>query len=190
MTEIVRLRTVYEGYSKMMVATVRTVDGKEIEREIEDHGRAVGFLPYDPARRVATLIKQFRAPVLHAGGGRELLEAPAGMVDDGETPDVSAHREAEEEVGLKLRELEHVVTAFASPGVSSEVLTLYLAPYSTADQVGEGGGAAGENEDLEVLELPLDELWRMLERGEIADMKTYALLTTLRLRRPELFEPA
>jgi len=189
MSEIVRLRTVYEGYSKMMVATVRTADGKEVEREIEDHGRAVGFLPYDASRRMATVVKLFRAPVLHTGGGRELLEAPAGMIDEGETPDVTAHREAGEEVGLKLGGLQYVATVFPSPGVSSEMITLYLAPYAERDRTGEGGGAPGENEGIEVLELSLAELWTMLERNEIADMKTLTLLMALKLRRPDLFEP-
>src|SRR5579875_1595212 len=159
MTEIVALRTVYDGYSKIMKATLRLPDGQHIEREIEDHGRAVAFLPYDPERRTAMLVKLFRAPVLHAGGGRELVEAPAGVIDDGETPDVSAHREALEETGLKLRRLEHVGTVWSSPGVSSEMITLYLAPYSQRDRVGEGGGAPGENEGIEVLQLPLTELW-------------------------------
>jgi nudix-type nucleoside diphosphatase (YffH/AdpP family) len=188
MSEIVRLRTVYEGYSKIMAATVRTADGQEIEREIEDHGAAVSFLPYDPARRTALLVKLFRAPVLHAGGGRELLETPAGMIDEGETPDVAARREAMEETGLKLGELDYVASVFSSAGVSSEVVTLYLAPYAADDRVGEGGGAPGENEAIEVIELPLAELWRMVERAQIADMKTLTLLAMLKLRRPDLFE--
>jgi nudix-type nucleoside diphosphatase (YffH/AdpP family) len=190
MTEIVAIRTVYDGYSKVMKATVRMADGQQVEREIEDHGRAVAFLPYDAERRTGMLVKLFRAPVLHAGGGRELIEAPAGMIDEGETPDLAAHREADEETGLKLHRLEHVGTVWSSPGVSSEMLTLYLAPYSQRDRVGEGGGAPGENEGIEVLELPLAELWRMLERNKIADLKTVTLLMALKLRQPHLFEPA
>lgn len=189
MSEIVRLRTVYQGHSKIMSATVRTADGEEIEREIEDHGVAVGFLAYDVERRVALMIKQFRAPVLHAGGGRELLEVPAGMIDEGETPDVAARREAFEETGLKLGELEYVASVFPSAGVSTELLTLYLTAYRSSDRVAEGGGAPGENESIDVLELSLLELWGMVERGEIADMKTLTLLAMLKLRRPELFEP-
>jgi hypothetical protein len=65
---------------------------------------------------------------------------------------------------------------------------LYLAPYSRDDRVAQGGGAKGEHENITVLELPLHELAAMANSGALADMKTFALLQTLRLRRPELFD--
>src|SRR4051812_19878716 len=53
--EILRVQPVYEGWAKYLVATVRLADGAEVAREIEDHGRAVCVLPYDPERQVALL---------------------------------------------------------------------------------------------------------------------------------------
>jgi hypothetical protein len=78
MTKITRTDTVYEGFSRLLIATVELPDGQTIRREIEDHGRAVCVLPYDPVRRTAILVRQFRAPVSYADGRPHLLEAVAG----------------------------------------------------------------------------------------------------------------
>jgi nudix-type nucleoside diphosphatase (YffH/AdpP family) len=186
MTKIIRTDTVYEGFSRLLIATIELPDGETIRREIEDHGRAVCVLPYDPARRTAILVRQFRAPVAFVDGRPHLLEAVAGSVED-EAPDACAYREALEEAGLQLHALEHVGTAWSMPGVSTELMDLYLAPYSEADRIGVGGGVADEHEGITVVELPLAELAAMADAGQIMDMKTFAVVQTLRLRRPELF---
>lgn len=187
MTKIIGTKTIYQGFSRLLIATVELADGETIRREIEDHGRAVCVLPYDPARRTAILVRQFRAPVALVDGREQMLEAVAGSVDD-EALDACAYREAMEEAGLKLRALEHVGCAWAMPGISTERMDLYLAAYSEADRVGLGGGVADEHEGITVIELPLAELAAMADAGEIMDMKTLAVVQTLRLRRPELFE--
>ncbi len=71
--------------------------------------------------------------------------------------------------------------------MTTERLHLFLAPYTAADRIGEGGGLAEEHEEIEVLEISLDELVGLLDRGAIADMKTLALIQALQLRHPELF---
>jgi nudix-type nucleoside diphosphatase (YffH/AdpP family) len=186
MTKITRTDTLYEGFSRLLIATVELPDGQTIRREIEDHGHAVCVLPYDPVRRTAILVRQFRAPVSYADGRPHLLEAVAGSIED-EAPDACAYREALEEAGLKLHALEHVATAWSMPGVSTEQMDLYLAPYAEADRIGIGGGVADEHEGITVVELPLAELAAMADAGQIMDMKTLAVVQTLRLRRPELF---
>ncbi|GMA77272.1 hypothetical protein GCM10025880_36890 [Methylorubrum aminovorans] len=60
--EIRGTRTVHDGWASFVVAEVTTPEGAEVTREIEDHGEAVCVLPYDPERRVALLIRQFRVP--------------------------------------------------------------------------------------------------------------------------------
>ena len=98
-----------------------------MRREVEDHGAAVCVLPYDPVRRTAILVRQFRAPVFLAAEQEELLEAIAGLV----SPDPAAcgRREAMEEAGLALHAVEHVASVWTMPGVSTEFMHLYLAPY-------------------------------------------------------------
>jgi nudix-type nucleoside diphosphatase (YffH/AdpP family) len=185
-TKIIRTEAVFEGFSRLLIATIELPDGQTIRREIEDHGRAVCVLPYDPVRRTAILVRQFRAPAALADGREHVLEAVAGSVED-ETIDACVYREALEEAGLKLRALEHLGTAWSMPGISTEQMDLYLAPYSEADRVGGGGGVDDEHEGITVVELPLAELAAMADAGQIMDMKTLAVVQTLRLRKPELF---
>jgi nudix-type nucleoside diphosphatase (YffH/AdpP family) len=184
--EILDKKTVHEGWAKYSVLHVRLRGGQTVTRELEDHGAAVAVLPYDPARRVAILVRQFRAPVLAVTGETAFTEAMAGL-SDGEAPEVAACREASEETGLKLRALEHVAQVWTMPGLSTERMDLFLAAYSDADRVGQGGGAEGEHENITVVELPLTELARMADARTLTDMKTFALVQTLRLRRPDLF---
>ena len=79
-------------------------------------------------------------------------------------------------------------TAWSMPGISTERMALYLAPFSAADRVSAGGGLATEHESISVAEVPLAELARLADAGHLADLKTLALVQTLRLRRPDLFE--
>lgn len=184
--EILDKKIVHDGWAKYSVLTVRLPGGQTVTRELEDHGTAIAVLPYDPARKVALLVKQFRAPVMIETGATSFMEIMAGL-SDGQPPEHAARREASEETGLKLRTLEHVAQVWTMPGLSTERMDLFLAEYGEADRVGQGGGAEGEHENITVLELPLRELAAMANAGQIADMKTFALLQTLRLRKPELF---
>ena len=185
---ITDLDTAYQGYSTIRVATLRDPEGATIRREIEDHGRAAAVLPYDPERRCVLLVRLPRPPVIYAGGPDELTEAAAGMIDEGETAEAAIRREALEELGVRLGDLEPIGVPFASPGVSTERIGLFLAPYSRADRIAEGGGADGEEEHITVLEVPLADLAAQAGRGEILDLKTLALVLALQVRRGDLFE--
>jgi hypothetical protein len=65
---------------------------------------------------------------------------------------------------------------YMSPGASAEKLHLYIAGYDPAERPGEGGGVRKEGEEIEILELPLLDAWRMVRKGEIVDAKTVLLL--------------
>ena len=184
--EILSLRTLHEGWTRFSLARVRLADGSEAEREIEDHGNSVGVLPYDPARRVATLVRELRVPALYVAGEQSQLEAPAGLIDDG-TPEDNARREVLEEAGLRLGNLDFVGATYSCGGISTERLHLFLAAYAATDRVDGGGGADGEHENIRVVEIPLAELARMADRCELTDLKTLTLVLALRARRPELF---
>jgi nudix-type nucleoside diphosphatase (YffH/AdpP family) len=186
MPEIIDQRVVYSGWLTLSQARVRMDDGRIAERLVEDHGRGVAVLPFDADKKTAILVRQFRTPPHVCARTLNLLEVIAGLAD-GEPPETAAAREALEEAGLKLSTLEHVATVWTMPGISTERMDLFFAPYSESDRVGPGGGRASEHEDITVLEIPLADLASMVDAGDIADMKTYALIQALRLRRPTLF---
>ena len=83
--------------------------------------------------------------------------------------------------------MESLGTIWSMPGISSERMSLFLAPYSASDRTGAGGGLADEHENITAEEIPLDELARLADAHRLTDMRTFAMVQTLRLRRPDLF---
>jgi nudix-type nucleoside diphosphatase (YffH/AdpP family) len=194
--EILDRDTTHIGYVTVERLRVRLADGAEVVREVESHGDAIAVLPYDPERRTAMIVRLFRAPAFDRFGEEALEEACAGMIEtsDRETGDGrpgdeadTVRREALEELGLRLNELEFVARVWSSPGVSAERVALYLAAYQPRDRVGPGGGLAEEHEAITVIERPLAQLAADADAGSIVDLKLLALILALRARRPELF---
>lgn len=190
MARLIETTDLHRGWSRLMRATIETDGGKVIHREVEDHGHAVAVLPYDPERRTALLVRQLRSgPLLNGEADPHLLEAPAGMIDAGETPETAARREALEEIGVRLGDLTPLGRAYSSPTITTESLTLFLATCSVADRVAGGGGLADEGEEIEVVEMALSDLAALIDSGGLNDMKTLVLASRLRHARPDLFEP-
>ncbi|MEL6060621.1 MULTISPECIES: NUDIX domain-containing protein [unclassified Methylobacterium] len=180
------LRVIHRGWNTFGIATLTLPDGSTVPRALEDHGEAACVLPYDPERRVALLVRQARVGPAFWGEPADLDEAPAGGLDGGE-PEATAIREAMEEAGVHLRQLERVAHAYSMPSVSSERLWLYLAPYGQADKVGPGGGLHAEGEQVLPVEVPLAELSDAARSGRLPDLKTLVLVQALMLRHPALF---
>jgi nudix-type nucleoside diphosphatase (YffH/AdpP family) len=185
---IVDTRTLYDGWTRFLLADVRAPDGRVIEREIEDHGAAVAVLPYNAARKTAILVRQMRAPVLYAANEQLTLEAIAGVIEPGEQPEACARRETREEAALELESLQHVFAGWTMPGISTESMHFYLALYSGDARADARGGLAAEHEETLAVEFPLATLAAMADAGQLADVKTLLLVQTLRLRQPALFK--
>lgn len=184
---IIDERVVHDGWSRFRIVRVRAADGTVLQREVEDHGPAVAVLPYDAERRVATLVTQMRPPVMVATGDMALTEVPAGLLEEGEDPAACARREAMEEAGLRLGVLEPLGALWPMPGLSTERMHLFLAAYTQADRIADGGGLAAEHEGIVVEESSLAALAAGIDSGALTDMKTVVLLLQLRHRRPDLF---
>src|SRR5262249_44093453 len=116
----------------------------------------------------------------HADG--MLVETAAGLLDDDE-PDVAIRREAIEETGHEVGELEHVFDVYMSPGSVTERLHFYAAPYSAETARHAGGGLADEGEQIELVEYGIDEALAAIGT-EIVDAKTIMLLQWAALRGP------
>lgn len=145
-------------------------------RETYDRGNGATILLYDPVRRTVLLTRQFRYPVYvneHPDG--MLIETAAGLLDD-DDPVTAIRREAEEETGVRVDEVQHVFDAYMSPGSVTERLHFFSAAYDGSAGVGERGGLAEEDEEIEILEYPVDEAVAMIRDGSIQDAKTIMLL--------------
>ena len=155
-----------------------------VERQVYEIGESAAVLPIDCRRGTVLLVRQLRLAAFINGDAPHLIEACAGHVEPGEAAAAAVRREAEEELGYALGALVPVFVLYASPGLVSEKLHLFVAQYDPAMRHGAGGGLAGEGEDIEVLEMALDEAWHMVETGEIIDAKTVLLLQHAKLSSP------
>lgn len=143
-------------------------------REVHDHGSGASVLPYDAGRGTVLLVKQFRLPPHLAGLDGFIIECCAGLLD-GDDPAACAKRESEEELGFRISNLRLVANPFATPGVVTERIAMFLADYDHTARINDGGGHAHEGEDIEVLEMPFDDMRRMVKGGDILDAKTIML---------------
>ncbi|MDN3497557.1 NUDIX domain-containing protein [Planococcus sp. APC 4015] len=146
------------------------------QRETYDRGNGATILLYDPERRTVLLTRQFRYPVYvndHADG--MLIETAAGLLDD-DDPATAIRREAIEETGVDVGELQHVWDVYMSPGSVTERIHFFAAPYDASARVGDRGGLADEGEHIELLELGIDEALAMTRDGRIQDAKAIMLL--------------
>jgi len=149
-------------------------------RESYDMGDGAAVLPYDAARGLVLLIRQFRWPAFEAGHRAMLVEAVAGKLD-GDDPQRCVVREAMEEAGVAIAAPKLVTHCFVSPGAVQEKLSLFLATYDSTAPRASGGGHEAEGEDIETLELPLEEALAQIATGAIIDAKTIILLQALAL---------
>ena len=151
-----------------------------LSRETYDRGNGAAILPYDPVRGTVLLVRQFRYPAYVNGHPEPMIEAIAGLLDE-KDPLTAVSHEAEEEAGFRIRAPRRVFDAYMSPGAVTERLTFFVAEYSAADRIGEGGGLHKEGEDIEVLEPFFAEALAMIADGRIVDAKTLMLLQHVRL---------
>lgn len=150
-------------------------------REAYDRGNGATILLYNLQKQTIILIRQFRMPTYINGNPTGMLiEACAGLLDQ-DQPEVAIRREAEEETGFKVREVQKVFEAYMSPGSVTERLFFYIAQYEESDRITSGGGV--EDEDIEVLEIPFSEAVQMVATGEIMDGKTIMLIQYLQLHK-------
>lgn len=155
---------------------------QRLARETYEGGDGAGVLLYNIAQRTVILTRQFRFPAYQVGEAGDLIEVCAGKLD-GDDPVTAAKKEAEEESGYRVTEIEEVMAGvFMSPGSVTERLWLYIAAYDATSRVSDGGGLVDEGEDIEVIEMGFDAALEMVANGGIRDAKTVLLLQHVRLR--------
>lgn len=188
--ESVSVDRVYQGYLAVDRHRLRheTFAGglsDEVQREVVERGVTAAVLPYDPVRDEVVLIEQFRPGAWAAGHDPWLVEIVAGVIEDGETPEAMATREAEEEAGLTLSDFKPVAGIFLTPGICTEFCHIFCARCDTG---GAGGvfGHEDEGEDIRATVHPADGLPDMLASGRLANAITVVAAQWLLLHRDDL----
>ena len=143
----------------------RLPNGKEPIYDLVKHSGAVTILPVDAAGNI-WFVRQFRI-----GAEKDLLELSAGLVEEGESPETSAAREVQEEIGMAAGKLEKLGEFYMVPGYSTEKITAYLATELYASAL-----PTDEFELLEKVSFPIQKVLEMVQAGEIQDGKTLAAL--------------
>lgn len=151
--------------------TVRLPDGASSFREVAWHRGAVCIVPVTDDGEVVC-VEQYRYPY-----DTVLLEIPAGKLEPGETDRVAAaRRELAEETGYTAREMIDFGDYFGSPAILMEKITVFLALGLTP-----GETHFDDDEFLRVRHIPMEELTRMILRGEVPDGKTQAAVLRAKL---------
>ena len=164
-------RKIYQGkVVHLAVKTIALPDGTTAEREIIDHDGATAVVALDDEQNVF-LVRQYRV-----GADQHLYEIPAGILNPGEPPNVSAVRELREEIGYQPGTLEPVGGFYVSPGYSTEYIHIFYAHDLTPAPLEQDA-----DEFIEVTRVPLAKALAMIEQGEIIDSKT--IIGLLRVAR-------
>jgi ADP-ribose pyrophosphatase len=153
---------IYEGkILNLRIDTVELPEKKYSKREIVEHPGGVGIVTVTDDNCVI-LVKQYRKAV-----NKTLLEIPAGKIEVNEEPRETAIRELKEETGYDAKEFKYLLEFYTSPGYCNEKIYLFL-----ARGLIEGKQELEDGEYCEIVKYSIDDLLKMIDRGEIIDSKT------------------
>ncbi|HEX4500860.1 MAG TPA: ADP-ribose diphosphatase [Scandinavium sp.] len=183
--EIIARDTRYSGFFSIDLYRFRhrLFNGEmsgDITREIFERGHAAVLLPFDPVRDEVVLIEQIRIAAFDTSESPWLLEMVAGMIEEGETPEDVARREAVEEAGLEVKRTKNVLSYLASPGGASERSTIFVGEVDAATAQGIHG-LADENEDIRVHVVSREQAYQWVEEGKIDNAASVIALQWLQL---------
>ena len=160
------MKTVYRGpVFSIESGIIDEPGGVRARRDIIRHSGSVAVLPVHDDSRI-TLIRQYRCVF-----GKNVIELPAGRIDEGETPLQAAKRELREEIVLGARRWERLMRIIPSPGFLDETVTLYR-----ASGLFNSAATPDEDERIEASTLTLDEALRLVGTRRIEDAKTVIAL--------------
>ena len=164
--QMISSERVFDGrIVRLRADAVLLPNGRNATREVVEHRPSVVVVPID-ADGNAILVRQYRYPA-----DQVLLEAPAGVVEESETPDDCAMRELQEEIGFSSRNLRALGGFWMSPGYCTEFMHAYLAKDLVPSKL-----QADADESIEVERVSISRVSRLIRLGEIQDAKTIAAL--------------
>lgn len=183
--DLIEKRTVFDGYFRIDRFRIRHSlhEGgmsETLEREVFERGRVAAVLPVDPLRDEVVLIEQFRIGPYAAGWNPWLLEGVAGIIENGESAEDVARREAMEEAGCEVTDLVPMMRYLSSPGACTETVELFCGRVNSADAGGVHGLDA-EGEDIRVVVYPVKDALALLDSAKVVNGKTIIALQWLAL---------
>lgn len=148
-------------------------NGKESKREVVNHPGAVAIIPITDEGKII-LVEQYRKAL-----ERSIIEIPAGKLEQGESPELTARRELEEETGYGCHELTYVQSFATSPGFADEIIHLYVAKqlYKIEEKA-----ELDEDEFVSLMEVSLEEAEQMVREQQIFDAKTAFAVVWMKLQ--------
>jgi ADP-ribose pyrophosphatase len=158
----------------LYVEDVLLPNGKTSKREIIKHPGAVAIIAVTNEGKIV-LVRQYRKAM-----ERVLVEIPAGKLEKGEEPELTARRELEEETGYKCEEMHHLISFYTSPGFADELVHLYVAENLSKL---ESSASLDEDEFVDVLEVTLEEALELIKEQQIYDAKTAYAIQYLQLQQ-------
>ena len=188
--EIIARETLYRGFFSLDLYRFRHrlfnggMSG-EITREIFERGHAAVLLPFDPVRDEVVLVEQIRIAAYDTSESPWLLEMVAGMIEAGETVEDVARREALEEAGLEVGRTKPILSYLASPGGTSERLSILVGEVDASTAKGIHG-LAEENEDIRVHVVSREQAYQWVEEGKIDNAASVIALQWLQLHHQAL----
>lgn len=188
--EIIARESIYDGFFSMTRYRFRhrLFNGQmsnEVQREVFERGHAAVLLPWDPRRDEVVLIEQIRIPAYDTSATPWLLELVAGIIEPGESVEDVARREAMEEAGLQVNRIQPVINYLASPGGTSERLSVMVGEVDAS--VAEGNhGLEEENEDILVHVVSRQQAYQWVEEGIIDNAASVIALQWLELHHERL----
>ncbi|HEX7474871.1 MAG TPA: NUDIX hydrolase [Dehalococcoidales bacterium] len=169
-------RPIFSGRAfNVRVDTVINAAGEETTREIVEHGECITVVPVADNGDVL-LVRQFRKPL-----EKEILEIPAGGIDQGEDPETAVKRELQEEIGFLPGKVEKLTGFYSTPGFCTEYLYLYLATDLKPSRL-----YAEDTAGIEVVRIKPGQIRQLITSGTICDAKSIAgLLYYLEFKKKE-----
>lgn len=137
-------------------------NGSKTIREVVAHQEGSAIVAVDDKNEIL-LVKQYRYPV-----GQDIVEVPAGLVDEGETPLETAKRELKEETGYVAKDWELLTSMYSSPGWEDEKVHIFAA--RNLEHV--SGQHLDGDEILTYYKEDFEEVLKKVNNGEITDSKT------------------
>ncbi|MFO7888650.1 MAG: NUDIX hydrolase [Eubacteriales bacterium] len=162
MEKTIKEKSIYKGkILELKVLDVELPDKKTSKREIVLNADAVVVIAFDDNNNLY-FVKQYRKAIEDY-----LLELPAGKIDPGESPEISAKRELAEEIGYTAEKMDFLFSIYSSPGFSKEKIHVYKASNLIKKDVD-----CDDDEFIEIVKIPYEEVLQQIKSKKIEDSKT------------------